>query len=89
MATKRICDLCGGDLRIIKHKEAYDTLASWFDFFKAKIPTTIKKISYFNCLSFVRSPFISPFSYDDIEICSNCFEDFKEFVLRKKAYINK
>ena len=80
---KYICDLCNGDLYVIKKSD--DLLSVWFEFWKIKNPFKISKISYFKSLAIFPSPFLSPFSKDTIEICSNCVNDFKEFLLRKKS----
>lgn len=84
---KDICDLCGGDLKVWGHPpEETGIIAGWYKFFVCRVPK-IKEIRFFRDI--LIPPFVSPFSKKEIEICSKCFDDFKEFIQRKKSFLSQ
>lgn len=81
---KHICDFCGNEL-VTKNKEEnidsiFSYLSSVVEVFKVRM---IYKITRFS----IQLPF--GLSVNDLEVCSKCMTDFKEFVQRKQSYQGK
>ena len=76
---KDVCDLCSKEL--VSHpkntEEGIAALFSEFSIFRVKAVYKITKFS-------LHLPFGA--THKDMDICSNCMQDFKEFVQRKQAY---
>ena len=82
---KEICDLCKNDLKIYRQSPDYlAPIARWWNYYIFK-KFELRSMGYFNFFPSLPS-FVSPFTNEKIEICSNCFDDFKEFIERKKSY---
>jgi len=78
---KRLCDICKGDLFIIKKiPNSIDSFVNWY---KCRNPFRIK--GYFRILGPFPTHNHSP---DELEICSECFTDFKEFIKSKNSSLS-
>lgn len=84
LMKKYMCDFCGQELVSNKKSDTLEggivALFSSFELFRVK---TLYKITRFS----IQIPFGT--SRNDMEVCSKCMTDFKEFVQRKQSYQGK
>lgn len=77
MSKKSICDICNGDL-FVSEKGLFSDY-NFCRIFKSKNPFVIKEYLLTNLFGFGN---LLP---TNIELCSKCFDDYKEFILRKNS----
>lgn len=77
---KDLCDVCGGELVNNPKKNLEDTLSSLFSTVSVFRIKPVFKITQFT----LQLPFGA--SHKDMDMCSRCMDDFKEFIQRKKSY---
>lgn len=77
MSKKSICDICKEDLYV--SKSGYFNNHSFCKIFKSKNPFVIKEYLLTNLFNLGNLP------PTNIELCSKCFDDYKEFILRKNS----
>lgn len=76
---KDLCDCCGKELiHSPSADEGINAFFSEYSIFRCKAVYKITKFS-------LHLPFVT--SHKDMDICSKCMDDFKEFIQRKSAYI--
>lgn len=76
---KDLCDCCGKEL-VVHPKAGEGGIISLFQEISLFRVKAVYKITKFT----VQLPFSA--THKDMDICSTCMEDFKEFVQRKTSY---